>query len=225
MDFPKEFFKPGDDIWKFINHKLLNWLLQEVTKNISVGPGLTLSSNAFGTVIGLAKKITSFRIVELTSTLGAYDSADAAFLRYTENDGITRDDNLSITVYDLFGNTGVIGTRGVAFEVEFSDKKRWAFVPLGRSEDSSSSSGCDDKWNKARFIQFKLDGDLAVTDEFGEAIVDSFFDGNDPGTNITVRNMPSSAGNNVFSGSNGAYGKAIWNEVDCVYEIWQLECP
>lgn len=145
MDFPPEFFRPGDPPEKLLDHELLNWLLERVTKNISVGPQLQLSENSYGLVIALARRILDFRVVELVEELNPCREAFASCLRYTEADGITRDDNLQIQIYDVFGIKEVVGSRGVAFELIFTDIKRWVYIPVGficqGSSSTTSSSG------------------------------------------------------------------------------------
>ncbi len=75
--------------------------------------------------------------------------------------------------------------------------------------------------------QFTLDTDLGDDDANCAATPQHYWGGPDPGANITVTNHETSggAGEYIFSGAEGAWGTALWDDVAEKWRIIQMECP
>jgi hypothetical protein len=79
---------------------------------------------------------------------------------------------------------------------------------------------------KARWIRFALSAALSATEASKSASVQHYWQGDDPGANVTVYNLPThAAGTYVFHGDAGDIGYAAWDERDGKYWIVQMECP
>jgi hypothetical protein len=80
--------------------------------------------------------------------------------------------------------------------------------------------------SQARWVEFELDAALAITDESQEDCnVNNFWGGTNPGATVTVFNLNKSGGDFTFFGDAGDIGLAVYDEIDNVYRIVQLECP
>lgn len=78
---------------------------------------------------------------------------------------------------------------------------------------------------KAAWVRFRLVNTLTVTDvSQSVCVVDDFWGGRNPGTTVTVYNLPASV-NHVFSGATGAKGLATYDDIDDKYWIVQMQCP
>lgn len=76
----------------------------------------------------------------------------------------------------------------------------------------------------AQYVLFILPSALATTDASkASCTVSTYWNGDDPGGTITVYNMPASS-NYMFSGASGAYGVAVYDLVQDIYRILQLQC-
>jgi hypothetical protein len=77
----------------------------------------------------------------------------------------------------------------------------------------------------AKWIRFTLPGALATTDSSkASCTVDGYWDGPNPGSTVTVYNLPASS-NYLFSGASGHKGLATYDNLNAKYWIVQMECP
>jgi hypothetical protein len=98
---------------------------------------------------------------------------------------------------------------------------------LLRDEPGPTSGGTLTRPGKgqAGFVRFTLPGALATTDASkASCTVDGYWGGGDPGTTITVYNLPASA-NYIFSGASGNKGLASYDVANDKYWIIQMQCP
>lgn len=96
---------------------------------------------------------------------------------------------------------------------ESSGSPRWALVRLG-----------DQPLSKAREIYFSLPSSLSVNDASkAGCTVHDYWQGASPGATVTVYNKLTGA-NYFFSGAQGAYGFATYDDIDDRYFIFQLQC-
>lgn len=76
----------------------------------------------------------------------------------------------------------------------------------------------------SRFIRFTLTAALAVTTaSVAGCTVNDYWGSPDPGSTVTVWNLPASA-NYIFAGANGAKGLATFDDIDSKWWIVQMEC-